>query len=319
LQVPGGYLDAPPILCYLHRGLGGAIRRARTRLPGGGDSPAALIRIPRERMIGFGIASSLVHEVGHQGAALLGLVEDGRRVLQTAGATQQPNAQSAWSLWARWLSEIVADLWAITRVGVSSTLGLISIVSLPRAFVFRIGDDDPHPFPWIRVMLSCAIGDAVYPHEQWRQLADTWQTVYPLEGLDSTRHAILADLQATLPGFVSLLLGLRPSSLRGRTLGEVLAMPDRAPHRLSAVFERFQLEPSLLREAPPTLVFAAFGRARITGVLSPTEEDQLLGELITHWALGATLDLAELCAVHGPVPVKLPSSLRRHAPLAPVA
>ena len=34
-----------------------------------------MIRIPRERMIGYGIASSLVHEVGHQGAALLGLVE----------------------------------------------------------------------------------------------------------------------------------------------------------------------------------------------------------------------------------------------------
>src|SRR5215831_2485688 len=35
LDLPGGYYDDPPIVCYLHRGLGGAIRRARTRLPGG--------------------------------------------------------------------------------------------------------------------------------------------------------------------------------------------------------------------------------------------------------------------------------------------
>ena len=62
------------MVCYLARGPGAAIRRARTRLPGGGDNPVAIIRMPRERMIGSGIASSLVHEVGHQGAALLDLV-----------------------------------------------------------------------------------------------------------------------------------------------------------------------------------------------------------------------------------------------------
>ena len=68
------YFDSPPVLCYLDKGIGAAIRRARTRLPGGGDNPVALVRMPRERMIGSGIASSLVHEVGHQAAALLDLV-----------------------------------------------------------------------------------------------------------------------------------------------------------------------------------------------------------------------------------------------------
>ena len=53
LHLPGRPFDGPPVVCSLHRGLGGAIRRARTRLPGGGDNPVALIRIPRERMIGL--------------------------------------------------------------------------------------------------------------------------------------------------------------------------------------------------------------------------------------------------------------------------
>ena len=53
LDLPGGYFRAPPVICYLHRGLGGAIRRARTRLPGGGENPVSIIRIPRERMIGY--------------------------------------------------------------------------------------------------------------------------------------------------------------------------------------------------------------------------------------------------------------------------
>jgi len=53
LDLPGGYFRAPPVVCYLHRGLGGAIRRARTRLPGGGENPVSIIRIPRERMVGY--------------------------------------------------------------------------------------------------------------------------------------------------------------------------------------------------------------------------------------------------------------------------
>ncbi|MGH9840790.1 MAG: hypothetical protein ACREEM_18590 [Blastocatellia bacterium] len=60
---------SPGLLCYLDRGHGAAIRRARTRLPGGGENPVAIVRVPRERMVGSGIASSLIHEVGHQAAA----------------------------------------------------------------------------------------------------------------------------------------------------------------------------------------------------------------------------------------------------------
>ncbi|MCE3281749.1 MAG: hypothetical protein K0Q66_486, partial [Chitinophagaceae bacterium] len=60
------YFDIPPLAVFLERGHGAAIRRARTRLPGGDENPVAVIQLPRERMVGSGIASSLIHEVGHQ-------------------------------------------------------------------------------------------------------------------------------------------------------------------------------------------------------------------------------------------------------------
>ena len=82
LTLPGRYYKVPPVICYLDRGHGAAIRRARTRLPGGSKNPVAVIRVPRERMVGSGIASSLVHEVGHQGAVLLDLINSLRPVLQ---------------------------------------------------------------------------------------------------------------------------------------------------------------------------------------------------------------------------------------------
>jgi hypothetical protein len=295
LALPGRYYEVPPAICYLDRGHGAAIRRARTRLPGGGENPVAIIRVPRERMVGSGIASSLVHEVGHQGAALLDLVTSLRPVLQglqRSGGWEQ----IAWRLWERWISEILADFWSIARVGVSSTLGLIGVVSLPRAFVFRLSTDDPHPIPWIRVKLSCAMGRALYPHRQWDALAAMWESFYPTAGLDEARQRLLATLEASMPGFVTLLVNHRPKTLRGDSLLEAMAVEDRQPARLAAYWRSWRVSPARMRAAAPSLVFAVMGQARADGELGPEEESRMLADLLTYWALRSTLDIAALCA-----------------------
>jgi hypothetical protein len=292
LFVPGGFFEGPPVVCSLHRGLGGAIRRARTRLPGGGDNPVALIRIPRERMIGYGIASSLVHEVGHEGAAHLLLVESLRDRLRSLRQTQ---LGTAWDLWDRWVSEIVADFWSISRIGIGSTLGLIGLVSLPRAFVFRPSDDDPHPMPWIRVLLSCAIGDRLYPDpgsEQWKRLAATWRAMYPLAGLRPALTAIITELRATMPKLVSVIVEHRPPRLRGWSLGEVLRNPELQRDALLRRFALWEAQPSRMTNAPPTLAFAVLGQARASGRLSPERESRVLRRLIESWAVRSTLETA---------------------------
>lgn len=140
------YYRMPPVICYLDRG------------------------------IGSGIASSLVHEVGHQGSVLLGLIPSLRPVLKEQ--SRKSGEAQTWQLFDRWISEILADFWSIARVGVVSTLGLIGVVGLPRPFVFRLNMDDPHPMPWLRVKLSCAIGNALYPHPQWQGIAKMWESFY---------------------------------------------------------------------------------------------------------------------------------------------
>jgi hypothetical protein len=137
---------------------------------GGGSNPVAIIRVPRERLVGSGIASSLVHEIGHQGAPLLNLIPSLRAVVQSLQHGSERN-RLVWRLWDRWIGEVVADFWSVAKVGIASTVGLIGVVSLPRFFVFRLNVDDPHPTPWLRVKLSCAIGGALYPHLQWARLS----------------------------------------------------------------------------------------------------------------------------------------------------
>lgn len=296
LRLPGDYYQPPPVICYLDRGAGAAIRRTHARLPGGDDNPVAVIRVPRERMIGSGIASSLVHEVGHQGAALLDLVDSLRpmlkRMQQTAG-----DAKAAWHCWERWISEIVADLWAVARLGIAAPMGLMAVVSLPRPFVFRINLDDPHPAPWIRVKLACAMGQVLYPHPQWERFARVWEAYYPVKGLSAEQRLFLAQMQQSIPCFVQALLNHRPQALRGETLGGALASADRNCASLRSRFHYWHRAPAAMRSAPPALVFAAIGQAKADGVIGAEEESRTLAKLLRYWAFRITLDTSAICAM----------------------
>jgi len=279
LAMPAHY-RSPPVVCYLDRGIGAAIRRARTRLPGGGENPAALIRVPRERMVGGGIASSLVHEVGHQAAALLGLLDTLRPMLR-----RHARHDDRWGWWERWISEIVADLWSVARLSVAATVGMIGVLSLPRPFVFRIGADDPHPAPWIRVLLCCAIGHALYPDAAWSRLAGLWRVLYPLDGLGGRQRALLLRLADGIDDFVDALLGHRPPAFEGRSIATVLHDDALQARTLRATLASTAAAPSTLLALRPCLASALLGQARTDERLSPQAESRWLARLLTHWAL----------------------------------
>ena len=174
------------------------------------------------------------------------------------------------------------------------------MVSLPRAFVFRLNVDDPHPMPWIRVKLSAAIGDALYPHPQWQQLSAIWESFYPRTGVAPDTQTCWRMLQATMPAFVALLINHRPQALRGRSLAEVMDTGARQPARLTALFQSWQANPSEMYRTAPTLVFAVMGQARSDGKISPEDESLLLCKLLTFWALRATVEhVGNLCGCIG--------------------
>lgn len=282
LKLEGGYYEAPPLICFLERGHGAAIRRARTRLPGGELNPVAVIQVPRERMVGSGIASSLIHEVGHQGAALLGLIDSLRIDIRLAQAGSRYKA--AWDLYYRWISEIVADFWAMAHLGISATLGLMNVVSLPRYFMFRIKLDDPHPFPWIRVKLSLAVGRALYPHAQWDQFETLWQRMYPTEKLDGISRQVIAELIAAMPEFVQVMLNHRSEPLRGNRLADIFPYRNRQPARLQQLYQSWRFEPEQMSVAPPSLVFAVIGQAHADTNISARDENKVLSRWLTRWA-----------------------------------
>lgn len=280
---------SPPVITYLDQGHGAAIRRARTRLPGGGDNPVAVIRLPRERMVGSGIASSLFHETGHQAAALLDLLPNLRRELQERRAASAADDKPAWLMWERWISEIVADFWAVAKVGVAATQGLMNVVSLPRAFVFRIAVEDPHPFPWGRVVLSARAGAMLYPDPQWKQLEDLWMSFYPRTGLDANRTALIDALERTMPDFLRLLAGHRVARIGGVPLARTFDLKGRAPAQLRRLWRASNGSLRSLETLAPTLAFAVIGQAKQDRLLTPERESPLVAELLTRWGLRRAL------------------------------
>ncbi|WP_420149278.1 hypothetical protein [Spirosoma sp.] len=283
LTLPGNYYEAPPLICFLERGHGAAIRRARTRLPGGDENPVGVIQIPRERMIGSGIASSLIHEVGHQGSELLGLTQSIKEEINKVIAKGED--VMAWQLYQRWLNEILSDFWAMAHLGVGATYGLMSVVSLPSYFVFRVATDAPHPFPWIRVQVSIALGKTLYPHPQWDALAKQWESLYPTHGEPITKQQIIQSLKKVLPQFANLLINHRPTSLQGKILGEIFPVTERQPVRLKQLYKQWQQQPGLMEKSAPSLVFAVIGQAKADGAITAENESRLLSRILSRWAL----------------------------------
>jgi hypothetical protein len=284
--------DPPPLVCYLARGPGAAIRRAKTKMPGGELSPAGIVRIPRERMVGHGIASSLVHEVGHQGAALLDLVPSLRKDLASHRATAGA-AAPVWRNWENWISEVVADFWSVATLGISSTLGLLAVVSLPRFFVFRPSGDDPHPTPYVRVLLSCAIGNELYPHPQWGDMARTWKALYPVMSVPPARQQELAAIEASIPAFTKVLANHRSPALNGRPLREAFPLAERQPARLLALHSAWKSDLGVMARQRPALVFAVVGQARAGQLITPEDESQTISALLRAWALRSSLTHTE--------------------------
>jgi hypothetical protein len=288
------------LVVYLARGAGAAIRRAKTRLPGGKPNPVGIIRLPRERMIGSGIASSLVHEVGHQGAAQLELVQSLRTEIERRAAR---DPDGGWEVWSMWISEIIADMWSVATVGITSTIGLLAVVSLPRYFVFRPSGTDPHPMPYLRVLISATIGHALYPHAQWKELAAVWRAMYPLTGLPAEHAAWIRNFEARINDFVEVLVHHRVALSEGRELGSIFPLRERQPDRLLRLHESWGNDFGVMARQRPALVFAVLGQAKAAGRITAEEESSRLSSLLTAWAVRGSLDV-----------LGSPASVRGHAP-----
>ncbi len=228
----------PPVLVYLNKGLGASILRAGLRLwDGFTTSPVAAVSVTyhnQER------PTAIIHETGHQVAAILGWNEELARLLLSNLHDVDPRCAN---LWAQWASEIAADAYGFANVGFAAVAALSDVVGGSPAQTFLFNPDGVHPISYIRVLLGFAMARRFHGRGIWDELEYAWRARYPLRSAPQGLQPLLAQLEHQVPRIVDLTLLTPMRCFGSKSLAERID-PDRvSPNQLL----------SLEHEAGPTL------------------------------------------------------------------
>jgi hypothetical protein len=230
--------EVPPVLTFVDKGLGASILRAGLRLVEGGPlSAAAAVKITRQNLYR---PTALVHETGHQAAHILGWNDELAAVIARELTPASPELAAVWSSWS---SEIAADTYAFAFAGYGSVAALHDVVSGGGASVFRQIPGDPHPLPFLRVLLVVQMAVRFFGVGPWDELARAWKRAYPLTAAPPAVRALVERSLAHLPRLAELCL-----------LTPMRAFGDRP---LAALVDPLRVRPDALaqlaRESGPAL------------------------------------------------------------------
>ena len=220
----------PSALSYFEKGIGAAVLRANLRLwDGTGVNPVAAIKITHHNLQ---CNTALIHEAGHQAAAVVGWNEELSSKLAT-GLTGVPVGVSG--IWAGWASEIGADAFAFAHTGYAAVAALHDVLAAEDAVVFRHTPRDPHPISYIRVLLGVEMCRQFYGAGPWDDLAQAWVQLYSLEKAPGATQTLLEFSVPLLPSIVRITLREPMRAFDGRPLA-ALINPERVkPETLLAM------------------------------------------------------------------------------------
>src|SRR6266498_796166 len=212
----------PSAFSYFEYGsIGAAVLRAYLRLwDGTGVNPVAAIKITHHNMRRN---TALIHEAGHQAAAVVGWNRELASKLAT-GLTGAPlGVPEEWAVWA---SEIAADAFAFVHTGYGSVAALHDVLASEDAIVMRHRLGDPHPISYIRVLLGVEMCHQFYGNGPWDDLAQAWIQVYSLDKATSMTRSLLEVSLPLLPSIVQITLNEPMRCFSGRSLA-ALINPER--------------------------------------------------------------------------------------------
>jgi hypothetical protein len=228
----------PNTLTYFEKGVGAAVLRANLRLwDGTGVNPVAAVKATYHNLLRN---TALIHEAGHQVAAITGWNEE----LAAKLATGLPGAPAGVPAeWASWASEIAADAFAFAHTGYAAVAALHDVVAAEDVVVFRHTRGDPHPISYIRVLLGVEMCRQSYGDGPWDDLAQAWLALYPLSEAPDATRALLDESVPLLPSIVRLILQEPMRAFAGRSLVG-LVNPERVRPQALIAMEQ-QLGPAL--------------------------------------------------------------------------
>lgn len=270
-KIPG--YTAPAVITYLESGSrGGAITRARTRLPGGVVLPLALVRVSTESLPTR--LSSMLHEAGHQLSADLDMLTEAEALIRETALSILRDPNSA-ALWASWTSELLADAWGTALGGGAPAIdGLQRVLSIPTPLLYAIRRGDPHPPGAVRVPFSLAMARQLHPDPLLDRLAMRFAETFGPWSVAPALAQPIALLAAAAAPVARALLAHRFRGLGQQTIAEVCDLEDVSPRKARLLLAQDEaLHPENLARRKPLQALALLGYARIGGNLTPAMHD----------------------------------------------
>lgn len=269
-----------PPLVHCDRGFGASILREGVRLPGAAPNPIPLIQIPYAKLKEKYNLTSVHHEVGHQALSRTGLQSAIPNAfcaaLKRAGASQ-----TLQRLYALWSSEIGPDFWAFCCTGLAQPAAIREILSLSPGDAMRVSDSDPHPPPYLRVLLSFEWTRQLWGRGDWDTWERDWEVCYSMKEASPDSRKVLEEAKIYLPIVSSTLLNTKFRVLEGRAIPDLFDMSVLAPWKLRAVADTAKSGCLNLTGLSPSVQLAVF---RVVRERSPLTEDALNG-VMSKWLI----------------------------------
>jgi hypothetical protein len=262
-------VEGPLVSC--DRGFGASTLRAGVRLPDGSPNPLPIIQVPYSRLQEKHTLTSILHEVGHEALVRLELVHVLPEALQHALRVRRASSavQSAFALWS---SEIGPDLWTFCGSGIASAGGLRDLLLLPTDRVLAVSWTDPHPPPYLRVLLGFELCRQTWGRGVWDEWEKEWVRLYDLARAPANDRRVLQEAVFFVPLVASVLLHTRFRVLARRSIPDLFDLPGLAPARLEAAASAIESgTPS--RTASPMTQLAVLRLVKLRGRLSPAQLD----------------------------------------------
>jgi len=268
-------------LVSFNRGFGASIIREGVPLPDGTPNPLATIQIPYTKIKNKYNLTSIIHEAGHLAMVQLGLIHALPKAigksLANAGAPERLQ-----KLFATWMPEIGPDFWGFCNCGTAQASSVMEILTLPKQSVFKVSAFDPHPPPFLRVLLAFEWCRQQWGSGDWDAWEQQWLTIYPLDEASAKDRKVLVAGKRFLSAVSRALFQTRFSTLDQRTIPSLFDLDSIAPMRLERCIRAAESSGILdISGFSPCGQLALFRTLRSKSTLS----EQSLDRLMTTWLI----------------------------------
>lgn len=220
-------------LVYCDRGFGASTLREGVLFPDGSPNPLPLIQVPYTRLTEPLHLTSVIHEVGHEISVRLALLPVfgilARRVCERIVISSQVG-----EFYAYWMSELVPDFIGFCAAGLAQPASIKEILALPHAEVFRLDAFDPHPPPYLRVLMAFAWCRTAWGHGPWDDWEDRWRMLYPVARLGADHRAVIKQCEGALIPLAEAMMAERLRVLDGRRIVELYGTTNTHPAQILA-------------------------------------------------------------------------------------